>query len=94
MDAMEKKSVGDNQYNGSQNFPTHSEAAKQAGFGNEKTARQATKVVHEGAPELVELTTKCCIENDQGFQGKLLYKVIYWYNLKLEPLMYTRRSGG
>ncbi|ODB82753.1 hypothetical protein A3193_18570 [Candidatus Thiodiazotropha endoloripes] len=54
LDAIDKKSLGDNQHNGSEKIPTLSQAAQKAGFGNEKTARQATKVVHEGAPELIE----------------------------------------
>lgn len=61
LDAIEKKAVGDNQYNGSQDFVTHKEATKKAGFGNEETARQATKVVHEGAPELIEAGDKVLV---------------------------------
>jgi len=50
--AIETKAHGDQSR--SENFPTASEAAKTAGFGNERTARDATKVVDNGIPELVE----------------------------------------
>ncbi|MEW8252374.1 MAG: hypothetical protein AB2660_15310 [Candidatus Thiodiazotropha sp.] len=56
MDAIEKKPLGDQSR--SEIFPTATEAAKKVGLGNEKTARQATKIVHEGAPELIEAVDK------------------------------------
>ena len=51
--AIETKQEGRQPAN-SENFPSKSEAAKTAGFGNERTARDATKVVNNGTPELVE----------------------------------------
>jgi len=54
--AIDVKKIGDNQHGGSENFPTLTlaEAAQKAGFGNERTARDATKAIDEGIPELVE----------------------------------------
>lgn len=58
LDAMERKTVGNPKFSNQQNFANSDGAAKQAGLGNKETARQATKVVHEGAPELVEAVDK------------------------------------
>lgn len=57
LESIERKKLGDNQY-GLQNFATLNEAAKLAGFGNRETARQATIVINDGAPELVEAVDK------------------------------------
>ncbi len=35
-------------------LPSKAEAVKTAGFGNERTARRATKAIDNGIPELVE----------------------------------------
>ena len=58
LDAIETIGTGGHQVNKRQNFATSSEAAKQAGLGNKETARQASKVVHDGVPELVEAVDK------------------------------------
>ncbi len=44
--AIETKPIGSNQYGGPQNIATLDDAAKQAGFGNERTARQAKEKNH------------------------------------------------
>ncbi|MET0063219.1 MAG: hypothetical protein ABW176_13085 [Candidatus Thiodiazotropha endolucinida] len=45
LDAMDRKKRGGDQSH-SENFPNASDASKRAGFSNERTARDATKVVH------------------------------------------------
>ena len=55
-ETLQRKPLGDQRR--SEDLPTVSEAAKLAGFGNERTARQARRVVEHGTQELVAAMDK------------------------------------
>ena len=55
-ETLQRKPLGDQRR--SEDLPTVSEAAKLAGFGNERTARQARHVVEHGTQELVAAMDK------------------------------------